>query len=133
MGKLNGKKVSQAGRFWDSEKKLELLDYYLKRFATRAPGGENYFDAQKRMYEFLKETDRKYKNKKILIVSHELPLTMLEAATKGFSPVEAIKFREKSQIKTGEFRKLEFKILPYNDKGELDFHRPYIDQVKFYC
>ncbi|GAI27198.1 unnamed protein product, partial [marine sediment metagenome] len=23
--------------------------------------------------------------------------------------------------------------MPFNDKAELDFHRPYIDKVKFYC
>ena len=38
-----------------------------------------------------------------------------------------------SQIQTGEYRKLDFKSWSYNQKEELDFHRPYIDEVKFYC
>jgi isoleucyl-tRNA synthetase len=133
MGDLNGTPVKKAGEFWDPEGKLKLLDYYLKRFKVRAPGGENYIDAKKRMYEFLKDIDRKYQNKTILIISHELPLTMLESAVKGFSPKETVRFREKKKIKVGEFRKLDFKLWPYNYDGELDFHRPYIDEVKFYC
>jgi len=133
MGQLNGKSVSEAGKFWDKEKKLSKIDYYLKRFEVRAPKGENYIDVKKRMYGFLKEIDKKYQNKNIVIVSHELPLTMLESAVKGLSREETIKFRESLQIKTGECRKLDFKVLPYNEKEELDFHKPYVDEVKFYC
>ncbi|MDI6891356.1 MAG: class I tRNA ligase family protein, partial [Thermodesulfovibrionales bacterium] len=36
-------------------------------------------------------------------------------------------------IKTGSWRKIEFKNLPFNEKMEIDFHRPYIDEVKFQC
>jgi len=133
MGELNGKPVERAGKFWDKEQKLSKIDYYLKRFEVKAPGGENWLDAKKRMYGFLKEINEKYKKKNIVIISHELPLTMLEGAVKGLSRKETIEFREKSQIKTGECRKLDFKILPYDEKQELDLHRPFVDQVKFYC
>jgi isoleucyl-tRNA synthetase len=133
MGKLNGKPVVEAGRFWDPEGKLKLMEYFLKRFKIKAPGGESYTDAKKRMYGFLKAVDKKYQNKNILIISHEVPITMLEGAVKGFSNEEIIKYRQKKKIKVGELRKLDFKIWPYNQEGELDFHRPYIDEVKFYC
>jgi isoleucyl-tRNA synthetase len=133
MGELNGKPVKEAGRFWDKEQKLSKVDYYLKRFEVKAPGGENWLDAKKRMYGFLKEINEKYQKKNIVIISHELPLTMLEGAVKGLNRKETIESREKSQVKTGECRKLDFKILPYDEKQELDLHRPFIDQVKFYC
>ncbi len=133
MGSLNGKSVEEAARFWDPEKKLKTIDYYLERFRVRAPGGESYFDAQKRMYKFLLAIDSKYKEKTILIVGHELPLTALEGAVKGLTPEEIVKYRLKSKIKVGELRNLEFKIWPYNEEGKLDFHRPYIDEVKFRC
>ncbi len=133
MGDLNGKSVKIAGRFWDPESKLKEVDYYLKRFKVKAPKGENYSNAQKRMYSFLKDTDKKYQNKTILIISHELPITVLEGAARGLSKEEIVRQRMKSQIKTGELRKIDFKNLPYNEKFDLDFHRPYIDKVKFYC
>jgi isoleucyl-tRNA synthetase len=133
MGDLNGKPVKEAGKFWDKERKLSKTDYYLKRFEIKAPGGENWLDAKKRIYGFLKEINEKYQDKTIVIVSHELPLTMLESSVKGLSRKETIGYREKSQIKTGECRKLDFRILPYDEKQEIDLHRPYIDEVKFYC
>jgi len=132
-GDLNGKKIKEAGRFWDKEKKLSRIDYYLKRFEVRAPKGENYLDVKKRIHGFLKDIDKKYKNKKIIIVSHELPLSLLEALVKGFSKKETIEFRDRFQIKTGECRKIALSFLPYDEKEDLDFHRPYIDDVKFYC
>lgn len=133
MGDLNGKPVKEAGKFWDEEQKLPKMDYYLKRFEVKAPGGENWLDAKKRIYGFLKDINEKYQDKTIVIVSHELPLTMLESSVKGLSRKETISYREKSQIKTGECRKLDFRILPYDEKQEVDLHRPYIDEVKFYC
>jgi isoleucyl-tRNA synthetase len=133
MGDLNGKPVKEAGKFWDKEQKLSRMDYYLRRFEVKAPGGEDWLDAKKRIYGFLKEINEKYQNKTIVIVSHELPLTMLESSIKGFSLRETINYREKSKIKTGECRKLDFRILPYDERQEVDLHRPYIDEVKFYC
>ncbi len=133
MGELNGKTVKQAAKFWDEKNNLSKIDYCLKRFEVKAPKGENYFDVKKRVYDFLKDVDKKHKGKNIVVVSHEIPLTLLESAVKGLAKEEIINFREKLQIKTGECRKLNFKILPFDEKGELDFHKPYIDKVKFYC
>ncbi len=133
MGKLNGKLVTEASKFWDPEGKLKPMEYFLKRFKVKAPGGESYTDAKKRMYGFLRAIDKKYQNKSILIISHEVPLTLMEGATEGFSNEEIIRYRQKKKIKVGELRKLDFKIWPYNQEGEIDFHRPYIDEIKFYC
>jgi broad specificity phosphatase PhoE len=116
MGKFNGKPVSEAGKFWD-KKGLSKTDYYLRRFRIRAPKGENYTDVKKRIFNFLKEINGEYKNKKIIIVSHELPLTVLEAAVKGLSQKETIEFREDSMIKTGELRKLTSKNKTLKNKN----------------
>jgi isoleucyl-tRNA synthetase len=133
VGIFNGKPVREVGKFWDPDGKLSKKEYYLKRFKVRAPKGENWTDAKMRMYGFLKEIDKKYRNKKILIVGHEAPLTLLEGAVSGFSPSELTDYREESKIKTGEWRPLKFRIWPYDEEGNIDFHRPYIDEVKFRC
>lgn len=133
VGKLNGLPIEKVGRFWDPERKLSKTEYYLKRFKVKAPGGESFGDLKMRMYKFLLAIDKKYKGKRILIVGHEAPLSLLEGAMKGLTDLQIIEFRQKHKLKTGQFRKLDFQIWPYDKKGNLDFHRPFVDEIKFYC
>lgn len=79
-----------------------------ERFFKRPEKGENWSGCQKRMINFLKEIDKKYKNKKILIVSHGDPLWLLEGAIKDWSREKLIKIKieRKNYIKVGELRKL---------------------------
>lgn len=123
-GIFEGKKLSQFLSFWKS---------YEERFFKKPKGGESYNDLKKRMYKFLKEIEEKYSGKTILLISHQRPLAMLEGAVKGFEPKEFLKKIEPYKLKTGELREIEFKIFPYNENGQLDFHRPFIDEVKFFC
>jgi len=114
-------------------------DYLVKKknyLTTKIPKGESLLGIRKRMYNFFKKINEKKQGKNILIVSHELPLTILEGTLAGFPLEEILERRKRKEIKTigiGEFRNLKFKTLPFNEKMELDFHRPYIDEVKFYC
>jgi isoleucyl-tRNA synthetase len=52
---------------------------------------------------------------------------------KGLSNQELLKEHQKNFIKAAKMRKIEFKDFPYNERGELDFHRPFVDEIKFYC
>jgi isoleucyl-tRNA synthetase len=116
-----------------------VWDYLRKtkdKIKDKIPEGESFVDMAKRMFKFLESLNKKYQNKNILIVSHELPLTILEQTLKGVPLREIIEKREEKKIdviKTGDFREIEFKKLPFNENMELDFHRPYVDEVKFYC
>jgi isoleucyl-tRNA synthetase len=124
FGIFEGKSLREYHSFWKS---------YNERFIKSPPGGENYNQVKARMYNFLKSIDKKYTDKTILIISHQRPLAMLEGALKGYSIEE---FREKiepNQMETGELREIEFKLLPHDKKGNLNFHKPYIDEVKFFC
>ena len=102
-------------------------------FNTRVPEGENWNDIKKRVRQFMVEINGKYFGKNIAIVSHECPLTLLENTLLGVPNDEILKWRLKNSLKVGEWRKIAFKNLPYNQQMELDFHRPYIDEVKFQC
>jgi isoleucyl-tRNA synthetase len=125
VGIYNGKPSKEVNRIWGEP---------LERFEKKLPGGESYTEVKKRIYEFLRDINSKYQGKNILFISHECPISMLECALKGFSNKEIVKYRGgKRVIRTGEWRKLEFKELPYNSKMELDFHRPYVDEIKFKC
>lgn len=134
VGIFNGRPVKEIGRFWDKEKKLTPPEYYSKRFQVAPPKGENYAAIEKRMYGFIKQIDKKYQGKNILIVGHQRPLTLLEKINYGYDLKQFTKvILKRKEIKTGELRRFEFKNLPYNKKMELDFHRPHIDQIKFCC
>jgi len=91
--------------------KKEVYRYFSRhsghRFYRRPPQGENWSDCRKRMTNFLKNIDKKYKGKIILIISHGDPLWLLEGAIKNWSMEKLLKVkRNKEFIKTGEFRKL---------------------------
>jgi len=133
QGALNGKPTYEARRFWDPENKLSPFEFTLKRMKIPAPKGESFLQVRVRVVNFLQDLEKRYRNKKILIVSHESPLLMLETAAKGLNDIETAKFRAKYKIQPGEIRKLDWKIFPYNKKGELDFHRPYVDDIYFFC
>lgn len=107
VGILNNKPIDEIGRFWDKERKLSPLEYCKKRFEIAPAKGENYFQLEKRMIGFLKETEKRYKGKNILIVSHQRPLTLLEKAVHNYSLKGLVKiFIGKKEIKTGEVRRL---------------------------
>jgi isoleucyl-tRNA synthetase len=124
FGIFEGKTLKEYRSFWKS---------YEERFKKAPKGGENYNQVKMRVYNFLKELEKKYSGKTILIVSHQRPLAMLEGATKGYSEKEYFEKIEPKKLKKGEFREIEFRIFPYDKKGNLDFHRPYIDEVRFLC
>lgn len=123
-GIFEGERIEKFLAFWKS---------YEEKYTKRPPKGENYQDVKKRMIKVIEDLERKYQGKTILIVSHQRPLAMLEGAMKGFLIDEFEKFIEPNLIKTGEIREIEYKKFPYNEKGELDFHRPYVDEIKFFC
>lgn len=77
-----------------------------ERLTKRPPGGENWNDVAKRMLNFLKEIDEKYKNKKILIVGHKGPLWILEAKVRRLSEEEILEMKKRG-LATAQFRKLE--------------------------
>ena len=58
------------------------------------PKGESLRDVRRRMGGFIEDIDSKYENKTILVVSHGWPLWMARAFCEGWSPEEAIEFKE---------------------------------------
>jgi len=107
LGIFNGMSTSQFGDFWNQGRKLSPLDYYSNRFELAPPGGETYKEIESRLASFIKEIEKRYQGKNILIVSHERPLTLLEKAVHNYSLKKLVKIiTEKKEIKTGEIRKL---------------------------
>ncbi len=94
---------------------------------TKAPAeGETFTDVRRRVGEALYDLETRYNNKRILIVSHEDALWMLQLAASGKSSAFVTEVPEMS---LAEVRHLSFVPLPHDDDYELDLHRPYIDDV----
>ena len=122
FGVFEGKSASAYHAFFQN--KLEKM--------TKTPsGGETGNEVKKRIYRFLQEINKQYQGKNILLVSHRGPLRALLTANQGLTSPEIISAWSALSFHLGELRPMELKIFPYNNQGELDFHRPFIDEVHF--
>ena len=97
LGKFNGGLENDWNKFFKTPK---------EKFTKRPRNGENYRDIRKRAFKFLEEINKKYRNKRILIISHGAILFVLEAIIKGFNEKQEIINRKKLIFKKGELRKL---------------------------
>ncbi len=121
FGAFNLKPISDYHNFYSSME---------ERFSKNMPEGENLTETKNRFGDFLYELDGKYDGKNVLIVTHEYGVWFLMAVAQGADLKETIKIKSEDDfVKTAEFRELDFAPIPHNEKYELDFHRPYIDDV----
>lgn len=78
-----------------------------ERFYTAPQNGESWSDCKKRVSDFIKEIDKKYQGKKILIIAHGDPLWLLEGVIKDKTNEELLKEKmEGKVVKVGELRVL---------------------------
>lgn len=133
VGELNGKNFLEARKYFDPESRLTEEEIIFKKFYDGFPGGEKYSQTMIRVRDFIKEVEKKYKNKNILIISHDVPISLLLYSMNGYIFFEGVEQKKEISFKTGEMRTFIYKNFPYNTRGELDFHRPYVDEIKFYC
>jgi isoleucyl-tRNA synthetase len=122
FGDYEGKSLKEYQDFYGHE--FDKLDKPL-------PNGENSNDIRKRMGDFIYDTDSKYQNKNILIVSHGTPIYLLYGVASGFDDKEIL--NNPNYFNNADVKKLDFKPIPHNELYELDLHRPYIDQVELGC
>lgn len=103
------------------------------RYEKKHPNGESLLDIRKRVGDFMYDINEKYRGKNILIISHEYPIWMLTALQDGLNKKQtlALKNTEREFLRTGDIQVLDFAPIPHNDEYELDFHRPYIDEISF--
>src|SRR3989344_3810857 len=113
-------------------------------------GGENWNDLRKRMIGFLRDLERRYSGKTILLVSHGDPLFLLQGTVLGITEEEFIRpllnaYPSKSLMPEGypespiRYPKnaiaehLPNVALPLDREGHFDLHRPYVDEITIRC
>lgn len=129
-------KETYHGEYYEGKGVESLHEEYpdmKEYFYNKIKGSETFATVQQRMFECVLDLEEKYSGKRIAIVSHGDPLMLLDKAFNGLTIEEAITNRKKNMIETGGYKEVQFAFLPFNQDSELDFHRPYIDEIKFQC
>ncbi len=126
FGDFNQKNIEEYHRYYSSLK---------EQFTKPLPNGESISDVRKRIGEFLYDIDSKYEGKNILIITHDGPATMLFAIAEGAAEKKVLELwgMDRDFLSPGQMSSLDFVPLPHNRNYELDFHRPYIDNVLLSC
>ncbi len=104
-----------------------------EKMSKPAEGGESFEDVRARMTAVVFELDRAHQGKKIAIVSHGDPIWILETALTGAWSAEALDEAGKAYPATGSFHELSVPNWPFDHKGALDVHKPFIDAVTLAC
>lgn len=76
MGIFKGKPISDYENYFSS---------LYQKFLKKSPKGESRRDVKKRLKSFYNETNKKYKNKTILVISHGDPIWLMNGIVKEFT------------------------------------------------
>ena len=124
--------LSRDGQSW-SEYHKEFPNNE-ENFCHHEEGDESFYLLKKRVMDFLDEIENKYKDKKILFVTHGGLAWLAGVGSLGLNVKEIVdQIKTNEFFKNGEFRKVDYVKFPHNENYELDLHRPYIDEVPLVC
>ncbi len=94
--------------------------------------GESLNEVKQRAINFILELERIHRGKNILIVSHGGVLWMLEGEMRVLSS-EQIRNFEVKNYELGEIRKVDLMVVPRDEEGNINLHRPYVDNFVWQC
>lgn len=125
MGDFDGKPVT------------DYLDFYKHtyvEFDTRPANGETHREMMNRAMSAIMDFEKQYEGKTILVVTHGGPARMMFAGG-GLLTQEDVVNDERAVITTlylgnAEVRKLELNLIPRDETGAVNLHRPYIDDIE---
>ncbi len=103
------------------------------RFTKAPAGGETLGEVRSRVMALVAELEATYEGRRILLVSHGDPLWILSGAAQGLSDEAIVSRRARSYPKLAVPTKFAYLPLPYDAKGRLDLHRPFVDEVRLSC
>ncbi len=126
-GEFNDRSEAEYHQFLEGYPSMNLL-------SKRPKNGENLADVRARIMTTVKAVLDKNPGKSILFVSHGDPLWSLEMTLKNIWGEPLFEQENwKSYIVPGQLKQLNWSNWPFNDKGEVDLHRPFIDDITIKC
>jgi isoleucyl-tRNA synthetase len=75
--------------------------------------------------------DEKYEGKNILLISHSSPIWAAKVYEEGrvFNKHNNYQAPQWGHITNAELVDIDFRLLPHDESGDINFHVPFIDQV----
>ncbi len=129
-GEFNGGPFSEYEKYFNS---------FRDKFIRPAPEGESWLDVSKRVRKFLADISIKHAGKKVAVVSHMDPLFLMQISN-GIYGEDEIELLYQNAVKNSklvlnpaEFAFIETKNWPRDEDGDLDMHRPFIDEIFLKC
>ncbi|MBP9717089.1 MAG: class I tRNA ligase family protein [Candidatus Pacebacteria bacterium] len=125
----------KVGAEWEGKTWSEFNSQFAteeEKFQKSFAGGESRYDLLKRVGQWLYEYEATHKNQHTLVIGHGSSLFALEAVACGADHKEMMALKKQGYLDNGEVRPLPFTPVPHNDLYQLDYHRPYIDEVALY-
>jgi isoleucyl-tRNA synthetase len=108
-----------------------------ERLGTHAvSGAESLKDVRTRAWSFMKDVEKKYAGKNIVIVSHEDVIWMLSQAALGWSDKKTVALKDGKGgefVRPGSVLDVSVRRIPRDISGEADMHRPFIDEIVLSC
>lgn len=98
-------------------------------FVKKPENGESFQEVLNRAFAAFKDFEKNYSGKTILVISHNGVLWPLLAKLKN----QNLKNADVNDFGLAEAREFVSKNLPYNEKNEIDLHRPYVDEIFLKC
>ncbi len=128
VGVLDGRAIKEYHAFFSSME---------EKFTKRPSEGENLGDVRRRVLDFMEEMEKKYSGKKILVVSHEYPIWMIYAGAQGLTNNQSVGLRVGKRkddfIALAEVLEVLYVNVPRDETGEVNLHRPFVDEFHFPC
>lgn len=117
------------GKKWDEF--FAVHDIYW-HYHNAPEGGESRLDVQRRVGSLLQELEEKYKDKKIILVTHGGCVGAADVLARAPDQRHVYDMYEEEisgKFKTGKAYKIDYCLMPRNEDFELDPHRPFIDEI----
>ncbi len=115
-------------------------DFYLENmginyFHHKMKGAsESKIDVQNRMTLAIKNLEEKYEGKNILLVSHKSPIACIVSRNEGVLLEMGTNNKPENWLNSqnGEVVELDWKPLPTDETGDVNFHLPHIDNLEVF-
>ncbi len=117
-----GRPLSEVDGLYDTE--------HVWNPKTEFKNGENFSSLIRRVGDLLYSLEKSHKGKKILLICHSGTARALDFASNDMTHAELASKAKLKDLGNGEVVEIPFVPLPHNDDFELDFHRPYIDEIE---
>lgn len=125
----------KVGTEWEGKTWAEFNAQFAteeEKFQKTFPGGESRYDLLKRVGQWLYEYEAAHQNEHTLVIGHGSSLFALEAVARGADHDEMMALKKQGYLANAEVHPLPFMPMPHNDLYQLDYHRPYIDEIDLF-